>query len=172
MHGSIYLYIKTEGELQKKVHGWMWTTFGMFLVLYLLVTVVTLTTIPASREKYERMPWLWIVVVLNILAIANIPRAIYMNRPIYAFLSSSATIVAFTFLFGTALFPNLVVSTLQPPDPALGSWNLDVYNSASSESTLWLMAVIAFVGLPFVLSYTFTIYWVFRGKVRLDRLTY
>jgi cytochrome d ubiquinol oxidase subunit II len=33
----------------------------------------------------------------------------------------------------------------------------------------WL---IAFIGLPFVLSYTITIYWVFRGKVRVGRFSY
>jgi cytochrome d ubiquinol oxidase subunit II len=31
MHGSIYLYLKTEGELQQRIHGWMWRTFGLFL---------------------------------------------------------------------------------------------------------------------------------------------
>jgi cytochrome d ubiquinol oxidase subunit II len=32
--------------------------------------------------------------------------------------------------------------------------------------------LIAFIGLPFVLSYTITIYWVFRGKVRVGRFSY
>src|SRR5262245_24782354 len=30
MHGSIYLYLKTEGELQRRIHRWMWTAFGIF----------------------------------------------------------------------------------------------------------------------------------------------
>ena len=38
-----------------------------------------------------------------ILAIANIPRAIHLGKPFYAFLSSSSTIAAFTFLFGATL---------------------------------------------------------------------
>jgi cytochrome d ubiquinol oxidase subunit II len=28
------------------------------------------------------------------------------------------------------------------------------------------------VGIPFVLAYTVGIYWVFRGKVRLDSMSY
>ena len=28
MHGSIYLYLKTEGELQQRIRAWMWRTFG------------------------------------------------------------------------------------------------------------------------------------------------
>ena len=104
MHGSIYLYLKTEGELQQRIHGWMWRTFGLFLTLYLFVTIFTLTSIPRSTAKYQDYPWVWIVVVLNVLAIANIPRAIYQGRPFDAFISSAATIAAFTFLFGLTLF--------------------------------------------------------------------
>jgi cytochrome d ubiquinol oxidase subunit II len=166
MHGSIYLYLKTEGELQRRIHDWMWRTFGLFLVLYMLVTIFTLTTIPRSTAKYEEYPWAWIVVVLNVLAIANIPRAIYQGRPLDAFVSSSCTIAAFTFLFGLTLAPNLIVSTVDP------AYSLTVARAASSEKTLWIMTVVACLGMPFVLSYTIAIYWVFRGKVRIDRFSY
>jgi len=101
-----------------------------------------------------------------VLAIANIPRAISVNKPFYAFLSSSATIAAFTFLFGMTLFPNMIVSTVDPAD------NLTVARAASSETTLWIMAGVALLGMPFVLTYTATIYWVFRGKVRVGKFSY
>jgi cytochrome d ubiquinol oxidase subunit II len=55
------------------------------------------------------------VVVLNVLAVANIPRAVFHGRAFEAFLSSAASIAAFVFLFGLALFPNLAVSSLDPP---------------------------------------------------------
>jgi cytochrome d ubiquinol oxidase subunit II len=166
MHGSIYLYLKTEGDLQRRIHGWVWRSFGLFLTLYMLVTIFTLTSFPRSVAKYQDYPWAWVVVVLNVLAIANIPRAIYLNRPVYAFLSSSCTIAAFTFLFGLTLFPNLIVSTLDP------AYSLTVQKAAASEKTLTVMAVIAFLGMPFVLSYTIVIYWVFRGKVQVGRFSY
>ncbi|HEY7307984.1 MAG TPA: cytochrome d ubiquinol oxidase subunit II [Gemmataceae bacterium] len=166
MHGSIYLYLKTEGELQQRLHRWMWRTFGLFLALYVLVTIFTLTTIPRSTAKYQEYPWAWIVVVLNVLAIANIPRAIYQGRPFDAFISSSATIAAFTFLFGLTLAPNLIVSTVNP------DYSLTVARAASSRKTLQIMTIVACLGMPFVLSYTIVIYWVFRGKVRLDRFSY
>jgi cytochrome d ubiquinol oxidase subunit II len=65
MHGSIYLYLKTEGELLQRIHGWMWRTFWLFLTLYMLVTIFTLASIPRSTAKYQNYPWAWIVVVLN-----------------------------------------------------------------------------------------------------------
>jgi len=169
MHGSIYLYLKTEGELQRKIHGWMWRAFGFFLVLYLFTTIITLVdpaTAGLATRNFRVHPWMWLVVVLNVLAVANIPRAIYLGRPGYAFASSCATIAALTFLFAVALFPDLIHSSLNP------DWSLTIYNAASSEKTLAIMATIAAFGMPFVLTYTSVVYWVFRGKVRLGKLSY
>jgi cytochrome d ubiquinol oxidase subunit II len=166
MHGSIYLYLKTEGDLQQRIRGWMWRTFGIFLVFYLFTTIYTLVDIPAATANFRLHPSAWGVVVLNVLAIANIPRAIYLGRPGYAFFSSCATIAALTFLFGVALFPDLVHSSLNP------DWSLTIYNAASSHKTLSIMATIAALGMPFVLAYTSVVYWVFRGKVQLSQLSY
>ena len=103
---------------------------------------------------------------LNVLAIANIPRAIFLNRPGYAFVSSCCTIAAFVFLFMVSLFPNLIASSLDP------AWSLTIYSAASSHKTLTIMAIIAALGMPFVLTYTTIIYWVFRGKVQLGTFSY
>lgn len=166
MHGAIYLYLKTEGDLQKRIHGWIWRAFGIFLVVYILTTIYTLVKMPDVVRNFEQVPWAWAVVLLNVLAIANIPRAIFLDKPLYAFVSSSCTIAALTFLFGFALFPNLIVSTLNP------EWSLTIYNAASSQKTLAIMRVIALLGMPFVLSYTAIIYWIFRGKVELGKFSY
>jgi cytochrome d ubiquinol oxidase subunit II len=166
MHGSIYLYLKTEGDLQQRIREWMWRTFGIFLVFYLFTTIYTLVDIPAATANFRLHPSAWGVVVLNVLAIANIPRAIHQRRPGYAFFSSCATIAALTFLFGVALFPDLVHSSLNP------DWSLTIYNAASSRKTLSIMATIAALGMPFVLAYTSVVYWVFRGKVQLSQLSY
>lgn len=166
MHGSIYLYLKTEGKLQEKMHGWMWTTFGTFLVFYIFTTIYTLVDIPQVTDNFLKHPWTWTAVILNVLAIANIPRAIHLGRPVYAFLSSCLTIAAFTFLFGIALYPNLIVSTVNP------EFSLNIYNAASSAKTHMVMTVVALIGMPFVLSYTAIIYWVFRGKVEVGKFSY
>jgi cytochrome d ubiquinol oxidase subunit II len=166
MHGSIYLYLKTEGDLQKRIHAWMWRTFAVFLTLYVVVTIFTLSSFPNSTAKYAEHPWALIVVILNLLAIANIPRAIYLGRPFYAFISSSCTIAAFTFLFGLTLYPNLIVSSVT------AEWSMTVSSAASSDTTLEIMTLIALLGMPFVLSYTITINWLFRGKVKMTEFSY
>ena len=75
-------------------------------------------------------------------------------------MSSGAVIVAFTFLFGVALYPNLVVSTLAPEN------NLTVWRAASSEGTLVNLLIAAGIGMPFVLTYTIITYRVFRKPGR------
>lgn len=166
MHGAIYLHLKTEKDLQKQTGNWMWSSFGIFLLLYMLSTVVTLITIPSATENFKRYPITWLIVVVNLLAIANIPRAIYLNKPLYAFASSAAAIVGLTSLFGAALFPYLLRSTINP------QYSLSIYNASSSETTLWIIFWIACLGVPFVLSYTAIVYWVFRGKVKMEEVVY
>ncbi|MCC6360859.1 MAG: cytochrome d ubiquinol oxidase subunit II [Phycisphaerales bacterium] len=166
MHGAIFLYLKTEGDLQRQTERWIWRAFGFFLIAYLLTTMYTLVEIPRAVANFREHPWLWIVPLLNVLAVANIPRAMFKRQPAYAFASSCATIAALATLFATAIYPNLLPSSLDP------LWSLTIYNARSSEKTLGIMLVIALVGMPFVASYTAVIYWVFRGKVRLDRASY
>ena len=81
-------------------------------------------------------------------------------------MSSSATIAALVFLFGVALYPNLVVSSPNPEN------SVTLFNAASSPKTLGIMLVIATLGMPFVLVYTFIIYRTYWGKVELDEHSY
>ena len=165
MHGSIYLYLKTEGALQEKVRPFMWTTFGIFNALYILVTMATLVLRPGVTRHLEAYPAAWILVVANVLAVANIPRSIYIKRAGQAFASSIFVVFCLVFLLGAALYPNLV-----PAEVAAES--LTLRNAASSESTLKLMSGIALLGMPLVVSYTAIVYWTFRGKVQLGKFSY
>jgi cytochrome d ubiquinol oxidase subunit II len=49
---------------------------------------------------------------------------------------------------------------------------MNIYNSASTEKTLRFMFVVAIIGVPIVLTYTTTVYYVFRGKVVLTEESY
>ena len=166
MHGAIYLYLKTEGEFQQVIHRWMWRGFGFTLICYLLATIFILAIKPHVAQNFREHTWTWAIIILFVFAFANIPRAIYLQRPFYAFLSSSFTILMLVFLFSFTLFPNLVVSSASP------EWSLTIYNAASSEKTLGIMAVIAAIGIPFVLAYTTAIYWAFRGKTKITEHSY
>jgi len=166
MHGAIYLYLKTESEMQQLIHRWMWRGFGFTLIFYMLATIFILASVPQVTRNFREHPWAWVIIVMLVLAFANIPRAIFLGRPFYAFLSSSFTILALVFLFSFTLYPNLVVSSISP------AYSLTIFNAASSPKTLRIMAIIALIGMPFVLAYTTAIYWAFRGKVKITEHSY
>ena len=81
---------------------------------------------PPGRRPFRRFPGAAAVVVLSVLAIANVPRAVYRRRYGQAFLSSALVIACLVALFGLALYPDLVPAS---NDPAR-SWTLK--NAASS----------------------------------------
>jgi cytochrome bd ubiquinol oxidase subunit II len=166
MHGAIYALLKTEGALHEKLRGWINHCIIFFIVCYAVTTMATLIYVPHMAARIRAHPWLFSIAVLNMLAIANIPREIHLGRDWRAFLSSCAAMIALMGLFGLEMYPNLVLSN---PDPAN---SLNIHNAASSPKTLGIMLTIALIGVPVVLAYTVSIYWIFRGKVKLDRMSY
>lgn len=166
MHGSIYIVLKTEGELQAKVREWVRNTIIFFVITYVTTTMATLLYAPHMTTTIKAHPVLFAVPLLSMLAVANIPREIYRGRDFRAFLSSCLAIVGLLALFGIGMFPNLIAAR-----PVLEN-SLDIYNAASSPKTLGIMLVIAILGVPLVLAYTISIYWIFRGKVKLTPMSY
>jgi cytochrome d ubiquinol oxidase subunit II len=69
-------------------------------------------------------------------------------------------------LFAVNIYPDLIYSLPNPDN------SLTIYNASSSPKTLGIMLVIAGIGVPVVIAYTVCIYWIFRGKVKLDRMSY
>lgn len=166
MHGAIYVVLKTEGELQARVSGWINKTIVFFIICYAMTTLATLLYVPHMSENLKAAPYLFILPLLNMLAIANIPREIHHQNYFRAFLSSCASMVALLALFGVGMFPNLILS-----NPEVAN-SLMIYNAASSAKTLKIMLIIAILGMPLVIAYTISIYWIFRGKVKLDASSY
>lgn len=166
MHGGLYLYLKTEGEFQQRLRDWMWRSWGLFLVLYMLTTIYTVALVPRATVNFEHWPWAAIVVVISVLGVANIPRSLHWGRPGQAFASSGVVIATLVVLFGLALYPNLVTASNDP------AHSVTALNASSSPMTLTIMLIIAVIGMPFVLAYSGIIYWAFRGRVRLDEHSY
>ncbi len=166
MHGSIYGVLKTEGELNQRLKGWVNNSIIFFVICYVTTTMATLIYFPNMAKHFKDFPPLFALALINMLAIANIPREIHHGREFRAFLSSAASIASLLALFAVGIFPNIVLSN---PNP---EFSLTIYNAASSQKTLTIMLIIAAIGVPFVLAYTISIYWIFRGKVKLTNMSY
>lgn len=186
MHGTIYLNLKTEGELQQQVRRWFRVAFVVFLVMFVITTAATLylqptmianfsfglVDVPGEAHELVRQHQTlvsvvaWLIVLLNVLSIANIPRAMSKDKPIQTFISSACTITAIVLLFALGIFPNMLVSNIAP------DYSIDIYNGSSTAYTLRTMFWVAIWGLPFVLGYTSLIYWTYRGKTELNESSY
>lgn len=186
MHGALYLLLKTEGELQQQAYRWTRTAYGVFVAMFVTTTGVTLYLKPemlanfsfgliqapgdahALVDQYHTLISVvaWLIVLLNVLSIANIPRVLSKQKPMPAFLSSACTIAAIVLLFALGIFPDMMVSNLSP------DFSLNIYNGSSSEYTLRTMFFVAIWGMPFVIAYTSLIYWTYRGKTVLNESSY
>jgi cytochrome bd ubiquinol oxidase subunit II len=166
MHGSIYMLLKTHGGLHTRVRVWVNNTILFFIISYTITTIATLLYVPHMVATIRAHPTLFVISLLNTLAIANVPREVYHGRDFRAFLSSCAAMAALLALFGVGMYPDLVAASNNP------AYSLTIYNAASSQKTLGIMLVIAIIGIPLILAYTASIYWVFRGKVKLDHSSY
>ena len=166
MHGAIYALLKTDGPLHDKLRGWITNCIIFFIICYATTTMATLLYVPHMAARVRANPWLFSIALLNMLAIANIPREIHRGRDWRAFLSSCVAMLALMGLFGLEMYPNLVLSNPLPAN------SLTIANAASSHKTLGIMLTIALIGVPVVLAYTIGVYWIFRGKVKLDKMSY
>ncbi len=166
MHGAIYLVMKTEKRLYTRLTVIVKNTTITFAITILLLSFYTLLYVPHLSHRIKENPWLFFVPVTMVLAIANITRNISRQKYRYAFLSSSVVISLLLIIVAVELYPNLVISTIDP------AYDLTVSNASSSEKSLGIMLTVAAIGVPLVALYTTFVFWTFKGKVKLDEMSY
>lgn len=166
MHGATYLIMKTEKRLHTKLRMLAKNTSRFFVICYVMLTMATLIYLPQTADKFRENPWLFLVPILTILTIINTRRLLEKGIYIKAFLSSSLTSALLLITVTINLFPNIVISTIDP------AFNITVYNGASSQKSLGIMLIIAAIGVPLVIGYTSFVFWTFRGKVKMDESSY
>jgi cytochrome d ubiquinol oxidase subunit II len=166
MHGAIYLTMKTENRLYTKLHI-LANNFTVFFVLsFVITTIYTLLYIPHLTDYFKSHPGAFVIPVLMVLAIANIPRQIKLGKYRYAFISSALTIALLLIMVALEVFPYLLYSAGAPEN------SITIHNAAASGKTMKILLVIALVGTPLVGIYTAFVFWTFKGKVRLDEASY
>ncbi len=166
MHGAIYLAMKNDGEVQQMVRGWIPRLIGIFITCYVLFNMLTLVYCDRVLDVARQRPWILAVMLLDVLIVMNIPREIAKGREFNAFLSSCFGMALLMATFGLSYFPYMVFSNPNPEN------SLTIYNAASTPKTLGIMLVIALIGVPLVVAYTACIYWIFRGKTRVNAHSY
>jgi cytochrome d ubiquinol oxidase subunit II len=167
MHGAIYLCMKTEKALHERLRKWVNRTVILFIIVYVVATVVTWMQMPHMVAKMMLQPYLLIFGVLAILSFLNVPREFSLKRDFRAFLYSSFGIMVLFVLYGIGTFPTLIRSTINTEQ-----YSLTFHNAASSPLTLKVLLIIVAIGVPLVLAYGYYVYRVFQGKVKIGPSSY
>lgn len=167
MHGAIYLTMKTEGEAHETVRRWINPAIIFFFFWYGVVTIATLLYMPHMTHRLQQYPALLIFPFISFLSILNVPRLVKKGKDGWAFIFSAASIGFLLILFGLGTYPVLVYSTIKP-----ATHSLTIFNACSSPKTLWILLTVVAIGVPLVLAYGFWVYRIFRGKVKIDKMSY
>jgi cytochrome d ubiquinol oxidase subunit II len=166
MHGAIFLTMKTEGELNARLRHLIPKLSIGFFVLNTLVVIGTVVFRDEITKRYLAEIW---PVIFPALALGALIVSWYMRRTghdFWSFVASGAMIGLLLISGAIGMFPNLLISTVDP------QFNLTIYNAASADNTLTVMLVIALIGMPLVLLYTTGVYYFFRGKVVVEPKSY
>lgn len=166
MHGAIFLVMKTESRLYAKLTIMVKNTTIFFAISILLLSFYTLLYVPHLTNTIRHNSWMFAIPVIMVLSIANITRQITKRKYLYAFLSSSVTVSLLLVIVAIELYPKLLISTTNP------AYTLTVFNSASSSKSLEIMLLFVAVGVPLAALYTSFVFWTFKGKVKLNEMSY
>jgi cytochrome bd ubiquinol oxidase subunit II len=158
--------MKTEGALFAKLERLIQSAAVSFVVLFVLVTMVTLVFMTHVAEVFRNYPILFGLPVLVLLSVASTVRLVARRAFRWAFFNSALNLALLMGLVAASLFPTLLRNRIP------GGRSLDIYFSASSAESLETMLIIAAIGGPLVLAYTGFVFYTFRGKVELDEHSY
>jgi cytochrome d ubiquinol oxidase subunit II len=166
MHGAIYMTLKSEGKLQEKMIKRANNSWIVFVLLYLIATIMTIFEGKWLFASILGLPIFWVLLVLLFGTIIYIPIGLKTRKSGYTFIASSLMIASMILLMALSLFPRLVPSSIDL------SYSLTIYNASSTPRTLETMLIIALIGVPIVVGYTIWVYRIFKGKVVLDKDSY
>lgn len=164
LHGALFLSLKTTGAIKERAEAFAlrigkWTS----VVLLLFVVLSYFETDMFSRQGINPGS----IPILAGFALLSVHFFIKSGKTGWAFIMTGATIVLSTITVFMCLYPNVMISSLNP------DWNLTIYNTASNAYTLKVMTIVALTFVPLVIAYQAWNYWVFRKRVTVeDHLDY
>ena len=152
VHGALWLAVKSGGDIGEragKLAGKLW--FGLAAVAVIFLAATYFAT--HLYDNYLKSPALF---VLPLAAVGSLFAIMFFAKKgewLKAWFSSAVFILTVTFFGVTGMYPNLLISSL---DPAA---SLTAFNSSSSTLTLEIMLGVALVFVPIVILYQI---WAYR----------
>jgi len=162
VQGGLYLLLKTGDALHDRIERVVPLLMILFWALNTLVVVSLVLFDKQITERYVKDVWPVIFPTLALVALIGSYLMVRRGDAFRAFLLSSAMIGLLLISGGIGLYPNLIISTTDAAN------NLTIFNAASADNTLVVTLIVALIGMPFVLLYSASVYYIFRGKTVVD----
>ncbi len=159
-HGAAFLTLKlADTGLLRRVRLLAQRIGALAILVFVLFIFMTLTTTDFLRSLPATALLLGAAALFVLGYIA-------MNRGCGrgSFTMSALAIALTTISVFLALFPRLMVSSLNP------DWSLTITNASSTPYTLSIMTTAALCLVPVVLLYQGWTYWIFRKRISADDL--
>lgn len=159
LHGALYLSLKTTGELEQRARRAAYRVGGVATFFFFAFVVLSYFYSDFARKLGVDPGPIPIFAGMSMIAVRFLLPGRHHGL---AFAMTGLTIVLSTISVFLALFPRVMISSINP------AYSLTVFNAASNPYSLKVMSVVAIGLLPFVLAYQAWTYWVFRRRVTLD----
>ena len=165
-HGSLYVAIKTEGDLNRRARGAVLRAWPLQVLLTIIGLIATIYIRPTVLDNYKEhaIGYLIPVVVFGSLAVMiyALRKGPDLALEKLAFVASSLYIVGMLVGAAFALYPVVLPAST---DPAL---SLTIYNTKAGDHGLAVGFTWWIIGMILALGYFFFLFRMFRGKVRLE----
>ncbi len=159
LHGSMYAMIKTEGPVSERARNFGKKLWMAFAILFVAAIAVSALVYP---ERMGSIPaWIFTAVVGGAVVLGL--RQTVRGTGIIPFMMSGIAFIGLWGITASLQFPDLVRSVAE------GIPHLSIYTTSSGQLTLTVMLIIAAIGMPIVLGYTFYVYRIFRGKITIQQ---
>ncbi len=156
MHGLMFISLKTTGTLRERAREAAQKIYIACAAVIVLFVILTGVYTDAFTEKgFILIPLYVVAIVLYLLLFPLLKK----KKEGISFATTGFIIILVTASIFIILFPNVMISSTDI------AYNLTVYNAASGEYSLKIMAIVAFTMVPIVLAYTIWSYYVFRKRV-------
>ncbi|TPQ51566.1 cytochrome d ubiquinol oxidase subunit II [Prosthecomicrobium hirschii] len=189
-HGAVFVALKTEGPVADRarvagalfpgLHVLLFTLAGLWIAKglpgYALVGAVAhdgpsnplvkeVAIVPGQWLKnYEAWPLLKAAPIAGLAGSVLTAVLVVVKRPGFAFVTSAIAIFGTISTVGVSMFPFLMPSSIAP------GASLTVWDSSSSQLTLFVMLCATLLFLPIVLVYTAFVFRVLRGKMTAEAI--
>jgi cytochrome d ubiquinol oxidase subunit II len=159
VHGSLYLALKTEGNLEQRARNFARNATPVLLVLTLAGLPLTVLARPHSLDNYIAHPILFVIPAAVLASLAVVLFATRRHSNFTAFLGSSAYLATMMVGAVVGLFPVLL--------PTVGTAGRDITIplALAGSHTLHVGLVWWTIGILLATMYFGIIHWLFRGKV-------